>query len=177
MIGDGVAASRAAPTDGAAAVSLAYEAYSGRLACVARRVGSPPDRVDDLVQESFLRLWREVQAGREPAVVWPWLVRVCTNLVHSDGRRRAVVGRWAVLRHADDHEPDPALIVLARETGSALDRALASLGADAGVGLAMVAAGWRNADVASAIGRSPAATRTLLCRSRRRMREALQAAS
>src|SRR6267142_7151743 len=63
---------------------------------------------EDLLQEAYLRLLREMQAGRTPDNSRAWLFRVASNLVVSRARRRAVAGRW--LSH-----------LVQRDTGEAAD--------------------------------------------------------
>ena len=68
----------------------------------------------------------------------------------------------------------PEAGVLSRERASTLDAALATLSADARSALLLSAQGFSGEEIATAIGRSHAATRTLLSRARVRVRLALQ---
>jgi DNA-directed RNA polymerase specialized sigma24 family protein len=54
-----------------------------------------------------------------------------------------------------------------------LRQALAELPADARVALLMAAEGFSSAEIGDAIGRSPGATATYICRARIRLRESL----
>src|SRR6266516_6126858 len=49
----------------------------------------------DLAQEAFLRLAREIEAGRQPRDTGAWLRRVGANLAASRGRHLQVVDRHA----------------------------------------------------------------------------------
>ena len=51
------------------------------------RTTRDPEVAEDLLQESFLRLTREIRAGRAPDNVRAWLYRVGANLAVSRGRR------------------------------------------------------------------------------------------
>jgi DNA-directed RNA polymerase specialized sigma24 family protein len=78
-------------------------------------------------------------------------------------------------RHEPDTAPSTEATYLARERAAALDRVLGTLDRDARVALLLSAQGVPGAEIAAAIGRSPNATRTLMCRARLRLRTALGA--
>jgi RNA polymerase sigma-70 factor, ECF subfamily len=60
---------------------------------LARLTGSP-DRVQDLAQETFLRLYRAAGSYRERGQLAAFLYRIATNLVRSEARRER---RWRLL--------------------------------------------------------------------------------
>jgi DNA-directed RNA polymerase specialized sigma24 family protein len=62
-----------------------------------------------------------------------------------------------------------------RERTAELEAALAGLPADARLGLLLAGQGFSGREIAEAIGRSEAATRTLMCRVRMRVRSQLEA--
>jgi RNA polymerase sigma-70 factor (ECF subfamily) len=129
---------------------------------------------EDLLQESFVRLIREMQAGRTPVNVRAWLFRVASNLVVSKARRRAVAGRWlSHLVQRDSGEAADAQILREERRGD-LGRLLGHLTPDARVGLLLVAHGFSGAEVAATIGRTDGATRTLLCRARLQLRHLIE---
>jgi RNA polymerase sigma-70 factor (ECF subfamily) len=129
---------------------------------------------EDLLQESFVRLIREIQAGRTPDNVRAWLFRVASNLVVSKARRRAVAGRWlSSLVQRESGEAADAQILREERRGD-LERLLGHLAPDARVGLLLVAHGFSGAEVAATIGRTDGATRTLLCRARLQLRQLIE---
>jgi DNA-directed RNA polymerase specialized sigma24 family protein len=67
----------------------------------------------------------------------------------------------------------PEDATLERETDVSLVTALATLPPDMRVALLMAASGDGSAAIGAAIGRSEGATRTLICRARLRLREAM----
>ncbi len=165
---------RASQADESAWIAEAYEAHAGELAAyVARSFGG---RVipEDVVHEAFARLIRDVTAGRAPLLVRPWLYRVAHNLAVDELRRP--------IRFEAGVDDDPA-----REAGSPsaeaefetwslspeLGRALGSLSGAARTSILMAADGYAGREIAGAIGRSELATRALLCRTRRVLRETL----
>ena len=72
----------------------AYDAYQRDIHGFLRAATRDPDTAEDLTQETFIRLYREIQAGRTPDNIRAWLYTVATNLVTSRGRRHG--GRRAV---------------------------------------------------------------------------------
>lgn len=159
---------------GAAGITAAFECYGEELhSWLLARYGRHLT-CDDLVQETFARLVREVAAGRTPDQVRPWLYRVAHNLAVSELRRpRPSVD--------DDRRIEPrrptAGSAEAEYLGSLvsleLRRALAGLSPASRMSLLMAADGHPGHEIARAVGRSEQATRTLLCRARRVLREAL----
>jgi RNA polymerase sigma-70 factor (ECF subfamily) len=159
------------------AVSSAFEAYHAELYTFLRRSTRDEGAAEDLLQEAYLRLTREVAAGRTPEHVRGWLYRVASNLAISRGRRRMTAFAWMDRygRHeAGEDVESPESGVLARERTSAIDAALARLPTEARTALLLSADGFSGAEIAAAIGRSHGATRTLLSRARVRVRLELE---
>ena len=114
---------------------------------------------EDLLQEAFLRLTREVDAGRTPEHVRGWLYRVASNLAISRGRRRTTAFDWMSRygRHSLGEDVEsPEAGVLARERTSAIDTVLATLPTEARTALLLSADGFSGEEIAAAIGRSHA---------------------
>ena len=129
----------------------------------------------DLVQEAFLRLARELQAGRRPDNAAAWLAQVARNLATSRARRVSTASRFEPLLDRPSAPEDPASAVLAGERAEAVHAALADLRPVARAALILAAEGHHNAEIAVRIGRTELATRALLCRARRRLRPVLTA--
>lgn len=159
-------------------LEAAYAAHAGDLYCFALRTTRDHDAAEDAVAEAFARLLREWRRGRHPEHVGGWLMRVTANVIVSGYRRRTVADRWRSLlgRRPSAITDDPAAEVLAREGRSELEARLAVLTPDARAALLLAAQGFGAAEIALALGRSDGATRTLLCRSRERMRAILESA-
>ena len=136
------------------------------------------DVAEDLLQEAFLRLTREVAAGRGPDNVRAWLYRVAANLTCSRGRRISSAFRWLAGTGRTERvatvDP-PETEVLDHEGYGELRRALDALAPAARAALLLSSEGFSGAEIAAAIGRSPMATRTLMSRARIQVRQRLAA--
>ncbi len=153
----------------------AYERHAAEVHGFLVRTVRDGEAAADLLADAFTRLLLEERAGRWPDQPRAWLYRVASNLSMSRGRRLVVatrVDRVLRARH-DGTSAAPEAEVLRRERRGDLDRALARLGADARTALLLAAAGFDGVTIASTIGRSAAATRTLMCRARLQLRDEL----
>ena len=166
-----------APLDEFGVVATTFDGYHAELYSFLRRSTRDEHAAEDLLQETFLRLTKEVNAGRTPEHLRGWLYRVASNLAVSRGRRSFTAVAWLTVhgrQEASGHAESPETHVLAREGRSALDAALATLPTDARTALLLSADGFSGEEIAAAIGRSHAATRTLLSRARVRVRLELE---
>jgi RNA polymerase sigma-70 factor (ECF subfamily) len=157
-------------------IEAAYAEYGPSLRRRLTAFARDEATAQDLTQETFVRLLGEVRAGRVPENIGGWLWRVGQNLATSRGRRIVV---------ADRHRRDlvhvtvvssPESVALANEAHAEVLAALAVLDGAGRAAVTLAAQGLTGAEIARSIGRSPSATRTLLCRSRARVREAALAA-
>lgn len=147
-------------------VSAAYDAFERALYGFALGITHSGVAAEDLVQESFLRLIREVQAGRAPDNVRAWLYRVCANLAASRGRRATVATRYLPFLASREVGETPEARHLRLELGAELSAALADLSRDERTGLLLSAGGFHGPEIAEMIGRTHGATRTMLTRAR-----------
>jgi RNA polymerase sigma-70 factor (ECF subfamily) len=147
-------------------VLAVWEQHRASLYGFAVRVTRNPTVAEDLVQDAFLRLLREVQRSGPPNDPRSWLMRVLANLGVSRARRASVAERLGPRLVNRETGESPEMRIIRKEHGAVLDAALARLGRDERVVLLLAASGFSGREIASAIGRSEGATRTLLCRSR-----------
>jgi RNA polymerase sigma-70 factor (ECF subfamily) len=152
-------------------VLAAYESNERDLFSFALAVTREPAVAEDLVQEAFLRLIREARTGRFPDNARAWLYRVVVNLARSRARRRFVADRWRGFFANRDLGQSPEDDFVNKERGVALHRALAALPTEARMALLLATDGHSGTEVATLMGRSEGATRTLLWRARRELRE------
>lgn len=157
-----------------AVVDDAWDAYRAEIFNFLRHSTRDEAAAEDLLQETFLRLTREVAAGRAPDQTRAWLYRVASNLATSRGRRIATVIRWLAAHGSREAQgppvESPEAHSLRRERTTALDAALGTLSPDARTALILSGEGFTGLEIAATIGRSHAATRTLLSRARVQVR-------
>src|SRR5262245_9952052 len=107
-----------------------YELMGGRLFAVARRVVGRADLAEDVLQDSFLRIWRSAHRydpAKGPA--YAWLVRIVRNRALS---ARARADRHEAAHTGLDEElasgaPDPAAQVLRSEEARRVNACLINL--------------------------------------------------
>ena len=159
-------------------VTDAWERHSLELYTFLRRATRDEAVAEDLLQETFVRLTTEVGAGRAPERLRPWLYRVASNLATSRGRRLTTVRRFLQVHGVREAQPgvEESLEVgyERRERRSELEAVLAGLSPDARTALLLARDGFSGEEIAATIGRSHAATRTLLCRARVQVRLELE---
>lgn len=159
-----------------AMVQEAYAAHQRELFAFLVHATRDVGAAEDIVQEAFLRLCRELRAGAEPPDnVRAWLYRVAGNLAISRGRHVGVTRRW-LSRVARDEETfeAPERTALRYESHEQLQEALARLPQEQRIGLMMAAHGFSGHEVAETLGRTDVSTRTMLCRARFRLRSLLE---
>lgn len=162
---------RARPVSSDATFVLeAFEEHQQKLTSFAYAMTRDRDAADDLVQESFLRLVKEVNAGRPPDNVAAWLFRVCSNLAMSRGRRITTVHKFLRVARSGSDAPPADIDILRREEHAALLDGLAQISGEARAALLMAAQGFSGREIAEAVGRSEVATRAMMFRAREKLR-------
>jgi DNA-directed RNA polymerase specialized sigma24 family protein len=128
---------------------------------------------ESLLQETYLRLTKEVRQDAAPLDVRGVLFRIASTLVIERSQRPPSVTRWPGRygRRKQGRIIAPTLeaqaLTVYRITD--IDRALEGLSVDARVALLLSSEGFTGGEIAAAIGRSIPATRTLLCLARSRV--------
>jgi RNA polymerase sigma-70 factor (ECF subfamily) len=167
---------RSTPADADRFVGASYDAHHGEVYAFLARATRDATVAEELLQETFLRLTEEVRTRRVPEQVRPWLYRVASNLVVSRARRRSTARQWLEGQRRSDHlrvVESPEAQMLRRERAGRLEQALGRLPADARVALLLSSDGFSGEEIASVIGRSHNATRSLLTRARIALRNEL----
>ncbi len=171
---------RAGRGDRAAFAGL-VERHRGRLLALALRVTGARAVAEEIVQETFLRAWREAPRFRPPGAgrqgAGAFLARIAVNLAVDAARRP----RSAPLEAAGD-PPDPALpadlALIAAERGRRLLAAVAALPPRQRAAVALAYdQELSNADGARTLGVSVGAFELLLVRARRALRAAFAEAA
>ena len=154
-------------------------AFSEHRAALVRRLTAlcrDPEAANDIAQDAFLRLAREVEAGRTPDNTGAWLHRVGTNLVTSRARRVQVAMRHEARLPRPAEPESPERLVVEAELTGAVSALVDALPAHERHAILLAATGVGGPEIARSIGRTPGATRTLLCRARAKLRERMQLA-
>jgi RNA polymerase sigma-70 factor (ECF subfamily) len=151
----------------------AYDAFQRDIHAFLRGATRDPETAEDLTQETFMRLLREVRAGRTPENVRAWLYAVAANLVTSRGRRLVVAERFKSILADRGVGEDPAHDLVRAERRALVQRGLGRLPVDDRTALLLSAHGFSGREIAHILGRTEGATRSLLTRARIRLRERL----
>ena len=155
--------------------ATAYDEHGDALRRHLVRYTGDAASAEDLVHEAFARLLSEAAAGRPPEHLRAWLFRVAVNLATSRARRLGVASRRASELVRREVAPSPEDELLEREAARDLNGRLAHLPEHVRAALVLAAHGYSGAEIARRIGRSELATRSILCRTRGRLRAGLAA--
>jgi RNA polymerase sigma-70 factor (ECF subfamily) len=170
---DADAIARAGRGEQAAAAEL-YELYSRRIFRMAYLSLRNREAAEDVVQECFLRLWRNAADWREGTPVLPWLVLTAKNLCIDQLRRLRRVGppEDAV---SDIDETDLERDLYSAQLVARVRKAIAELPPRQRDALMLTWAGeLSNAEAGQMMGVSEQAIESILSRARRGLRALLQ---
>lgn len=155
------------------AVVAAYATHGRALERYVRSLVRDQDVVDDICQETFVRFWTVSREGRPPELPGAWMHRVAHNLAVSGGRRQRTAERATERLASCGTVASVEETVLRRHDDEQLAAALGRVSrADRDVML-LAAYGYHGNEISARMGRSEAATRTLLSRARSRLRREL----
>ncbi|MGW4275612.1 RNA polymerase sigma factor [Streptomyces sp. SID10815] len=153
-----------------------YRRYAPWLAARLRGRCADPAMVDDVVQETFLALWRGKAVYREDGDVAGWLWRIgarrLVDALRGDGARGRLRQALARLRHRDEASAEERVLsgVEHGDLAGALTRLSPELRA---VLQATVIDGLTTREAAVLLGIPPGTVKTRAMRARKQLREAL----
>jgi RNA polymerase sigma factor (sigma-70 family) len=159
-----------------AAIEVVYARHWARLERQLTWITRDASDGQELAAEVFARLSREIAAGRTPANTDAWLNRVGRNLAASRGRHLVVIGRRAAELPGPPEPQAPETIAVMAETWQEVEQAINKLAPRERRVVALAARGYDAEEIGIALGRTPGAVRTLLCRSRAKLRQRLSEA-
>ncbi len=95
-----------APDATAVSFDEAFTLYHRVVFCTARAVLRDSALAEDVTQEVFLRLYRNLDADRDAEFLRPWLLRVTLNVAHNTmrGQNRSMA-RDTAYQKTSDHTP------------------------------------------------------------------------
>lgn len=160
-----------------AAMGILVERHHAAVARLLWRFVRTQTDLDDLVQDTFLRMVRGLPSWRAQQPFAHWLLRIATNTGRDYFRRQSVRRRWLVepTDSADDtpapEAVDPSADPAARLAANEVKTILAQLSPDERTLLTLHhLEGWSLAHIAAQFGWTLTATKLRAWRARRRMR-------
>ena len=156
--------------DSQAFESLIAETHKAVYGLVYRLVGNHDDAAD-VMQETYLRIWKSLRSYRGDAAFGTWAYRIAANTAMTHLKRR---GREAEPVDPSDLAPLERPVAVADEVpdAGALDEALARLPAAMRTVLVMKDVyGFSLAEIAKQVGATEGAVKVRLFRARRRIAE------
>lgn len=133
---------------------------------LARRLATHPEDAEDLVQETFLRAWKDRGRFRGDADIGTWLYRILLNVCLDRRRRHARLLRWG--RAPRRPPPDPLRQAARRDLLDRVFEAVAGLpGRQRECLLLRVRAGLSYREVAEVMGIGEGGVKSHLVQARR----------
>lgn len=155
------------------AATRLYDRYATRIHRLAYLVLRDNQAAEDVMQDTFLRLWRHAPRWREGTPLLPWLLRVASNLSTDQIRKR---GRLIIGDPPDRVDPSTSgyRATLERQIGEHVAAAMATLPKRQRAALQLTWQGdLSNAEAGRALGVSEQAIESLVARARRNLRKKL----
>lgn len=178
---DAALMARYARGEAAAARALTLRFGPPLLAYAERRLGRGASEAEDVVQESFLRLWRQAASWGEDQPVWPWLLTVARHLTIDRLRAAARRPQAAEAEAAEaiaDPGPSAVARLIAKDEAAALGAALSTLPGRQRKALVLRhLEAMSNPEIAAVMGTEVEAVESLLARGRRALKALLRPAA
>lgn len=154
-------------------VEQIYLAERGCIYSYLLLLGLPPQRAQELAQDSFLKLYLKMSKGEPIENPQAWLHRVAYNSAVKWHQREPVFDSFDPDFSARDAGPDPERVLLDRERRRALIAAINELSPQQKHCLHLRVQGLRYREIAQAAGISTSAVGEFLRRAVTRLKEAL----
>ena len=145
-----------------------YHGHARAIHALAFRLTGDAAAAEDIVQDTFLRMFGFLSGLREDTPLRPWLKRVAANLAIDRLRRGRHHADDDALLHAPDDGPSPATVAEADGLLRRLPPVARTL-----VWLHEME-GWSHEELAHRFGRSPSWSKSILSRSLSRLRGHLE---
>lgn len=155
------------------AVERIYEQERENIYSYLLRFGARPQRAQELAQDSFLKLYLQMEKGEIIENPKAWLYRVAHNLALRDYRREPRFEELDPNLRGSERPADQERTLIEKEKEAALSHAIRSLSARQRNCLHLRAQGLRYNEIAEVIGISSSAVGEFLRRAVLRLKEAL----
>ncbi len=112
------------------AFGVIVETYRDRLFGLAVGMLRNRDAAEDVVQEAFIKAYKNLKGFRGESSIYTWLYRIAVNTCHNrlrQGKRAEMIDLEEVAPIIESGDPDPAAVCLNTELGEAIDRAVGAL--------------------------------------------------
>jgi RNA polymerase sigma-70 factor (ECF subfamily) len=113
----------------AGALGALFDRHHEALCRFLARLSRDPSEIDDLVQQTFVEVWRSAARFRAGSAVRTWMFGIAANLVRhrarSEGRRKAALADLACAAPVPSRGPDD--VAIRRELVARMQAALADL--------------------------------------------------
>ncbi len=150
-----------------------YQRHVRRIYALCLRMVSDPSRAEDLTQDVFVRLWKQLGSFRHESAFTTWMHRLAVNVVVSD--IRSTKRRDSRVVHTDTLEDFEREVKEAMpETRMDLEKAIAALPAGAKEMLVLHdIEGYRYREIAEMLEVAEGTVKSQISRARRLLREVL----
>ena len=150
-----------------------YEAERESIYSYLLYLGVPPGRAQELVQDSFLKLFLKLSKGEDVENPRAWLYRVAHNFALRFHQREPAFDELDPSFQARETRPDPEHSLIERQRRTALVQAVRGLSPQQRNCLHLRAQGLRYREIADVIGISTSAVGEFLRRAVTRLKEGL----
>ncbi len=167
----------------ASCVEALVSRYEEKIRACAWRMVGDPNEIEDLTQETLLRLIRSLPSFKGEASAATWIYRIAHNTCVDTHRRRAARPRTIALELDDDAsgaeaqgrpELDPAALLEDAVAECFVEHALGGLPADyARIASLRLLDGLSNEEIAASLGTSVDSVKSKVKRARAQLRETL----
>ena len=123
---DRVVAGRAADGE-AQAFEVLIRRYNGLMRAYARSILGSNDEVDDVVQESFVTAWQQLETLKDPGAIKSWLMRIVSRRSIDRLRRRREHDNIEEHDEPASEDTSPPHVTEVRSLASAARRTLLAL--------------------------------------------------
>lgn len=157
------------------AFSALYRAHAPAVRLVVSERVRDPEQATDVIQEAFARALEALPSLKDPGHFRPWLLSIARHVAVDTlrSRSRTVPLEEAAADDTPSTDPEPPDVAEMAELAELVQGCIGGLSRRDATALTMIRLGFSLGDVAAALGITHGATKVLVHRARRRLRDAL----